>query len=164
MHAHSRPSFSSRIGNDRAAARVYLPNPPQLPLDWHWQQSCAAAALIAANSNHWRKILVICAKIFAPDDDWRNFLQQRLFSQVALEIAATRLTTDSGIALIAGNEAASQLNIATDAGQQLTGAPGIQRLDQWRWKVPYLDYRQFPNASILLLRQALHSPHKKRRD
>ncbi|GAB1101249.1 MAG: hypothetical protein Sw2LagPseu_28150 [Shewanella algae] len=156
MHAHSTPSFPLRIGNDLAKARVYLPNPPTLPLDWHWQQSDAAAALIAANSNHWRKILVICAKIFAPDDDWRSFLQQRLFSQVALEIAATRLATDSGIALISGNEAADKLNIADDAGQKLTGAPGIQRLDQWRWKVPYLDYRQFPNASILLLRQALH--------
>ncbi|GAB1081446.1 TPA: hypothetical protein VGT13_000793 [Shewanella algae] len=156
MHAHSTPSFPLRIGNDLAKARVYLPNPPTLPLDWHWQQSDAAAALIAANSNHWRKILVICAKIFAPDDDWRSFLQQGLFSQVALEIAATRLATDSGIALIAGNEAAGKLNIAGDAGQELTGAPGVQRLDQWRWKVPYLDYRQFPNASILLLRQALH--------
>ncbi|MEL4401361.1 hypothetical protein AAEJ42_13885 [Shewanella algae] len=156
MHAHSTPSFPLRIGNDLAKARVYLPNPPTLPLDWHWQQSDAAAALIAANSNHWRKILVICAKIFAPDDDWRSFLQQGLFSQVALEIGATELVTDSGIALIAGNEAADKLNIADDAGQELTGSPGIQRLDQWRWKVPYLDYRQFPNASILLLRQALH--------
>ncbi|WP_335916302.1 DUF6942 family protein [Shewanella algae] len=156
MHAHSTPSFPLRIGNDLAKARAYLPNPPTLPLDWHWQQSDAAAALIAANSNHWRKILVICAKIFAPDDDWRSFLQQGLFSQVALEIGATELVTDSGIALIAGNEAADKLNIADDAGQELTGAPGIQRLDQWRWKVPYLDYRQFPNASILLLRQALH--------
>ncbi|QWL04000.1 DUF6942 family protein [Shewanella indica] len=76
MHAHSTPSFPSRIGNDLAKARVYLPNSPTLPLDWHWQQNDAAAALIAANSNHWRKILVICAKIFAPDDDWRSFLQQ----------------------------------------------------------------------------------------
>ncbi|QWL07723.1 hypothetical protein JV202_08775 [Shewanella algae] len=66
------------------------------------------------------------------------------------------MATDSGIALIAGNEAADKLNIADDAGQELTGASGVQRLDQWRWKVPYLDYRQFPNASILLLRQALH--------
>lgn len=155
MHAHSTPSFPLRIGNVLAKARVYLPNPPTLPLDWHWQQSGAAAALIAANSNHWRKILVICAKIFTPDDDWRSFLQRGLFSQVALEIGATELVTDSGIALIAGNEAAGKLNIASDAGQRLNGAPGIQRLDQWRWKVPYLDYRQFPNASILLLRQAL---------
>ena len=49
-----------------------------------------AGALVAVNSNHWRKIVTLLAKVASPvADDWRNFRDKALFQHTALCFAPT---------------------------------------------------------------------------
>ncbi|MFQ6371154.1 DUF6942 family protein [Shewanella sp. YIC-542] len=143
------------IGNPQAAHIIYLPHSPLLPPNWHWQQADACAAILQANSNHWRKILVIAAKIFSSDDNWRQFLHGGLLREVCLYTEAHSQRPVAGIQLFSGQAVCHALALEEHRATPLASCPKLCRLSANAWLVPYLDYRQFPNWMIALLRQQL---------
>ncbi|GGY90225.1 hypothetical protein GCM10007169_04220 [Shewanella fodinae] len=144
-----------KIGNPEAQHLIYLPHSPVIPTHWSWQQTDAAEALISANSNHWRKIMVIAAKIFSPDENWRSYLQAKLFWELCLYTEPSKQLPVEGIQLICGKAAGEMLKINAHDAIPLLSEPKLQRLNEKTWLVPYLDYRQFPNRMIALLRLAI---------
>ncbi|MCL1076470.1 DUF6942 family protein [Shewanella dokdonensis] len=143
------------IGNPAAQNLIYLPHSPIIPDHWSWQQSDAVETLISANSNHWRKIMVIAAKIFSPDEDWRHFLYSDLLWKLCLCTEPSAQQPVDGIQLISGKAASDMLNVSTLKATPLLLEPKLQQLNAKTWLVPYLDYRQFPDRMIALLRQAI---------
>ncbi|TCN83613.1 DUF6942 family protein [Shewanella fodinae] len=146
-----------KIGNPEAQHLIYLPHSPVVPTHWGWQQTDAAEALINANSNHWRKIMVIAAKIFSPDENWRDYLQAKLFWELCLYTEPSEQLAVEGIQLICGKAAGEMLKINAHDAIPLLSEPKLLRLNEKTWLVPYLDYRQFPNRMIALLRLAICS-------
>lgn len=126
---------------------LYLPNPPQ----WDDHQPLDLAALIAANGNHWRKILTIFAKLRSPDGDWRAYRDQQLLKSTELISFEDRLTdAPQAIHLIAGKASWERLGLKSRAFEPLDGDRLYQ---QGRiFLTPYPDYRQFPNQLIDTLR------------
>ena len=57
------------LGSHTPQLTLYLPHRPN-GLDVLVEQP-SATALVAQNSNHWRKIVTLMAKVCAPDDDWK---------------------------------------------------------------------------------------------
>ncbi|WP_133181399.1 DUF6942 family protein [Shewanella decolorationis] len=103
------------IGPAAAPYAFYLPNPPLMPEDWHWDQDNAIAELIALNGNHWRKIFTIMAKICAPSEDWRNYRDNLLLTEQMLLIGARALSPYANIHIVCGQTAATALGIAANS-------------------------------------------------
>ncbi|QSX35109.1 hypothetical protein JYB87_07820 [Shewanella avicenniae] len=142
------------IGNPTAVCCVYLPHSPIIPPDWHWQQTAAMQQLLESNSNHWRKIFVISAKIFTPNlADWRGFLQQQLLQIVCFYADETILNQHASIELFSGKEIVNRLFARSP--QIMDNGEKIVNLSNGQWQLPYFDYRQFPNALITEFRQCL---------
>lgn len=167
------------IGPAAATYAFYLPNPPLVPEDWHWEQDNAIAELIALNGNHWRKIFTIMAKICAHGEDWRHYRNNLLLKKhQMLLIGADSLSPHASFHLVCGQAAATSFgiavdsNIATDAQQtalQLLHASqgklqDVTTIMQGQYPyanhvllTPYLDYRQYSNALIALTRSHLQT-------
>uniref|UniRef100_Q0HUA1 Uncharacterized protein n=1 Tax=Shewanella sp. (strain MR-7) TaxID=60481 RepID=Q0HUA1_SHESR len=163
------------IGPAAATYAFYLPNPPLVPEDWHWEQDNAIAELIALNGNHWRKIFTIMAKICASSEDWRNYRDNLLLKQQQmLLIGANALSPHANIHIVCGQAAATALGIAVDSNIASTGQQAAQQLlqaSQGKLQdittisphsscvllTPYLDYRQYSNALIALTRHHLQA-------
>ncbi|MDF0535481.1 hypothetical protein KDN34_07840 [Shewanella yunxiaonensis] len=143
------------LGDPQAPNIIYLPHSPVVPEQWHWQQRDAATEIIGVNSNHWRKILVIAAKIFAPTDDWKSFLQNNLFNIVCLVTEPIAWYPSTGTQLISGKEVCASLGVKVDTAVPLANAACLRQLRQNIWLVPYLDYRQFSNQTVEQLRLQL---------
>ncbi|MFM2483064.1 DUF6942 family protein [Celerinatantimonas sp. YJH-8] len=106
--------------------------------------------LIKQNGNHWRKILVIWAKLCAPDQHWRDYLYEQLLNEQQIVIGSRQLS------------AASQHFIAGKANWLQFGFHLDLALPNYHWQppfclVPYPDYRQFPNRLIAAIRQDLQA-------
>ncbi|MEL4281577.1 MULTISPECIES: DUF6942 family protein [Shewanella] len=168
------------IGPATATYAFYLPNPPLMPEDWHWEQDNAIAELIALNGNHWRKIFTIMAKICAPSEDWRDYRDNLLLKQQQmLLIGANALSPHANIHIVCGQAAATALgiaaesHIATDALQttkqqlmqdsqaKLQDVTAVLQSQSRHLScvllTPYLDYRQYSNALIALTRNHLQA-------
>ncbi|MFB2732808.1 DUF6942 family protein [Shewanella mangrovisoli] len=168
------------IGPAAATYAFYLPNPPLLPEDWHWEQDNAIAELIALNGNHWRKIFTIMAKFCAPGEDWRDYRDNLLLKQrQMLLIGANTLSPHAKIHIVCGQAAATALGIAADNHiatdalqtteqqlmhdsqgklQDVTAMMQSQSpLSSCVLLTPYLDYRQYSNALIALTRNHLQA-------
>ncbi|MFB2647533.1 DUF6942 family protein [Shewanella mangrovisoli] len=171
------------IGPAAATYAFYLPNPPLLPDDWHWEQDNAIAELIALNGNHWRKIFTIMAKICAPSEDWRDYRDNLLLKQQQmLLIGANALSPHANIHIVCGQAAATALGIAADSHiatdalqtteQQLMQDSQAKLQDVTAMMqsqsghsscvllTPYLDYRQYSNALIALTRNHLQAKQR----
>lgn len=118
--------------------------------------SPTARALTAANSNHWRKIVTLLAKLASPvADDWRTFRDDGLFRHTALCFAPT-LTDGPGWHWIGGQDNLERFATLTHQAQPWVGHPDI-RIDPGRRLLltPYPDYRQISNARVNQIRSAL---------
>lgn len=154
----------------------YLPNPPKLPagID-NYQQLCQLTdcvdLLIQTNGNHWRKILVILAKLGAglelkrmpSEKEWKHFRDHKLLITAAINISFEHsLAKHDGIHLIASQQHwphfinAHNLNAAETLSthkkaivlHQDKQLPCYFISDEKKLFAPYLDYRQFPNRLI----------------
>jgi hypothetical protein len=112
-------------------------------------------SILAHNNNNWRKILTIFAKLTAPNDDWREYLQQQLLLEQQINLG-TQLVKNTQWHLIAGkkNWPRFEPNLINAFSQEtkkhfFTVANRIY--------APYPDYRQFPNALVEKCRQHLLS-------
>ncbi|MEZ9822906.1 hypothetical protein AB4238_20160 [Shewanella sp. 10N.286.45.A1] len=146
------------IGTEHANTCFYLPTPPKLPEKWHHLAPGATQALVELNGNHWRKILTIMAKIVVNDKDWRQYRDQYLLKcDESIAIGANNLSNVAQRHIICGKESADVLNLDSTEfiAIGLQGPSLLKHPDQNIYLCPYLDYRQFPNTQIDLLRLAL---------
>lgn len=141
------------IGSTSADTCFYLPTAPIIPSKWHYTQLDAIEQLISLNGNHWRKILVIMAKITAPDTDWRHHMPQLLTQGNHIMFGATALKRNAQHHFVCGQQSAKSLNLPI-----LDQNPKIKVLNHDKhmiYLLPYLDYRQCPNHVIADLRSKL---------
>ncbi|WP_250464127.1 DUF6942 family protein [Microbulbifer litoralis] len=115
-----------------------------------------ARALVAANSNHWRKIVTLLAKIASPDaDDWRRFRDEELFRRAAL-CFAPELVNTTAWHWIGGMDNLRRFSALQHRAQPLADSPGVSiDPDRRLLLTPYPDYRQLSNALVSRIRSAL---------
>ncbi|RTR36495.1 hypothetical protein EKG38_23810 [Shewanella canadensis] len=152
-----RPIINN-LGSPSAKFCFYLPTPPVMPQNWHHNHLGAVAQLIELNGNHWRKILTIMAKITAPDDNWKHYRDTQLLKQdEQILVGASHLSSLVEWHFIVGgvsqklleSETREKLFIPLDSEEKL-------HFDGERiLKVPYLDYRQYPNRLIEVTREQI---------
>ncbi|WP_290702763.1 hypothetical protein [Amphritea sp.] len=142
-----------QLGNTKQASTLlYLPTPPTVdamkPLDY--------ASLCELNGNHWRKILIILAKLQCPDEDWRSYRDQQLLRQREAIIFGDQLLPGKQLHIVAGK--ASWERVGLDPEQFLPLEESNRLLQQGNIILtPYPDYRQFPNHLIERLRPIIHA-------
>ncbi|WP_417224621.1 DUF6942 family protein [Amphritea sp.] len=144
----SAPLTGQALGNtDSATTLLYLPTPPlidpQQPLDYD--------RLCSLNGNHWRKILIILAKLQSSDTHWREYRDQQLLQQHEAICFSEQLLEHSQnpqrLHIVAGK--ANWQRLGFDP-QQFIALDDNSRLFQRDNIIltPYPDYRQFPNQLI----------------
>jgi hypothetical protein len=142
-----------QLGNTKQASTLlYLPTPPTVdakkPLDY--------ASLCKLNGNHWRKILIILAKLQCPNEDWRSYRDHQLLQQREAIIFKDQLLPGTQLHIIAGK--ASWERLGLDPEQFLPLEESSRLLQQGNIILtPYPDYRQFPNHLIERLRPLIHT-------
>lgn len=148
------------LGPSQAPLRLYLPTPPVLENGWQSYDDT-----VRLNGNHWRKILIILAKLSCGESDWRVHRDKQLLQQECIDFADQ--LSPAAIHLIAGK--ASWERVRDTAGQPLIftdNSPaehGFKMLDTqgklWQREnillTPYPDYRQFPNQLIETARSVI---------
>ncbi|QYJ99019.1 hypothetical protein K0J45_07400 [Shewanella alkalitolerans] len=154
------------LGLDGAKRCFYLPTPPLLPADWQDAQPAdlnkadseitslnigSLESLIALNGNNWRKILVIMAKLSAPDDDWRGYMDKLLQRDEQIRFGADTLSPQAKEHYVCGQQSAIALGL-TPLNEPKTFTHQQENGNQI-YLLPYLDYRQCPNALIADLRE-----------
>lgn len=145
-----------RLGNDSPHLALYLPHRPnnlaQL-LD-----TPSAEALMAANSNHWRKVITLLAKVASPvADDWRQFRDNALFRHTAL-CFAPELHPAAHWHWIGGKENLQRFEPLSYNAKPLADCPDVAVDRELRLLLtPYPDYRQLSNAVVGHIRAALSS-------
>jgi len=133
---------------------LYLPHRPnglaQLA------QAPSAPALVAANSNHWRKIINLLAKIASPvANDWRQFRDAALFQHTALCFAPA-LSESATWHWIGGKDNLLRFNELSHQAQPLASSPSVAiDPDRHLLLTPYPDYRQLSNEVVRHIRCAL---------
>ncbi len=154
------------LGQDGAKRCFYLPTPPLLPADWQLAQPAdlnkadseitslnigSLESLIALNGNNWRKILVIMAKLSAPDDDWRGYMHKLLKNDEQIRFGADTLSPQAKEHYVCGQQSAIALGLTPL--NEPKAFKHQQENNNQIYLLPYLDYRQCPNALIADLRK-----------
>ncbi|WP_102528406.1 hypothetical protein [Shewanella sp. 10N.286.51.B7] len=170
---------STCIGNKNTDIAFYLPNPPTLPANIHYDNPHFIKQIIELNGNHWRKIVTIMAKIIAHSDSadaWREcredlFLPSPQKLTVKLLINHTTLNPDAKVHIICGQQALEELQQHAlskaeslnnfDINQAILHAKPIdekQKIMAHKQVLitPYLDYRQFSNQQISVVRDYIN--------
>ena len=153
------------LGNCSASLRLFIGNRPALPDRLKRNavtalQSDEMAALIAANSNHWRKIFNLYAKLsfalFANTQtpSWQHYRDQKLLQadskQALLFSGWSMALTDAPVVnLICGKGYADTLGVLENAEDLGDGffLPPVKRT----LITPYFDYRALSNAKLAWL-------------
>lgn len=151
MNNMSPPDY---LGTPGPRMVLYLPHRPTALEQLVLQPS--AQALVDANSNHWRKIVNLLAKIASPEaDGWRQFRDDALFQHTALCFSPT-LVSGTTWHWIGGKENVQRFADVEMDREPLTGAPDVA-IDYGRRLLitPYPDYRQLNNALVAAIRLAL---------
>ncbi|SFM33662.1 DUF6942 family protein [Marinobacter zhejiangensis] len=142
------------LGSSQPRLVLYLPHRPD-----HAEQLAlcpSAQALIAANSNHWRKIITLLAKVACPvADDWRGFRDNELFLRTALNFS-DQLRPGDHWHWIGGKDNLQRFTTLEHRAQPLATAPAVAiDPDQRLLLTPYPDYRQLSNHTVAVIREAL---------
>ncbi len=142
------------LGAARPTLILYLPHRPN-GLE-RLQQYPDAAELIAANSNHWRKIVNLLAKVACPiTQEWRHYRDTSLFQENALSFAPA-LANGECWHWIGGKDNLLRFTGLQHRARLLGGAPGVSVDAERRLLLtPYPDYRQLSNAVVAQLRLSL---------
>ena len=148
------PTFNC-LGTDTPSLVLYLPHRPQ-GLD-QLVNTPDAKLLMENNSNHWRKIVTLLAKVASPDEDWRRFRDSDLFQHTTLcfgEALVDRTTWH----WIGGKDNLQRFNLDGLNAQPLPDARDIA-IDRKKriLLTPYPDYRQISNTRVSQIRAALYS-------
>jgi len=144
------------LGAARPTLILYLPHRPNGLA--RLQQRPDATALVAANSNHWRKIVNLLAKVASPvAEDWRCFRDTSLFQNTALCFAPA-LSGGEGWHWIGGKDNLQRFAGLEHNARPLERAPGVA-VDTGRRLLltPYPDYRQLSNDLVAQVRLSLEA-------
>ncbi len=148
-------SAHQRLGSSTPRLTLYIPH---LPIGLESYVSApSVTTLLAQNSNHWRKIVTLAAKVAAPTGDWRHFRDHSFFEQVALVFSPT-LEENCGWHWIGGGENRARFSLDSQCGDPLplSGADDLFIIPNRKILLsPYPDYRQLSNQKVELIRQAL---------
>lgn len=142
-----------RLGTTDPRLTIYIPH---LPAGMEQLiEHTSVTALLACNSNHWRKIITLGAKVAAPDPEWQQFRDLHFFKQVALVFSPT-LENSPGWHWIGGKDNQSRFGLNSEECLQPTHASDLF-IDPVRRLLltPYPDYRQLSNLKVGLIREAL---------
>ena len=141
------------LGPPQPALILYLPHRPEI-LD-QLVKTPDAGLLMKNNSNHWRKIVTLLAKVASPQLEWRSFRDNALFEHTAMCFSA-RLREIPAWHWIGGKDNLQRFTIEGLNAKPLTNAPEIA-LDAEKkiLLTPYPDYRQLSNATVDEIRRAL---------
>lgn len=142
------------IGSPSPLLVLYLPHRPNGLAQL--METPSAQALIEANSNHWRKIVTLLAKVASPvADDWRGFRDDGLFRHTAL-CFAPELLSDATWHWIGGRDNLQRFNGLRHSARPLAGRPEVSvDPDKRLLLTPYPDYRQLSNAVVASIRSTL---------
>lgn len=148
------PPQPDYLGTLQPRLVLYLPHRPNGMEQLVTRPS--ARVLVSLNSNHWRKIVTLLAKIASPEaDDWRDFRDEALFDHTALCFEPVLKHTPAWH-WIGGKE--NQQRFAglnpqiqsPSAAPEISVDPAIPLL-----LTPYPDYRQLSNRIVSTIRQVL---------
>ncbi|MDC0661425.1 DUF6942 family protein [Marinobacter sp. SS21] len=145
---------SDCLGASQPRLALYLPHRPNgLP---QLEDDLSAQALMATNSNHWRKIVSLLAKIVSPTaDDWRQFRDDRLFQHTSLCFAPA-LSNCADWHWIGGKDNLRRFEGLIHQAQPLTVSASVAiDFNQRLLLTPYPDYRQLSNEVVGHIRAAL---------
>ncbi|MBB3060514.1 DUF6942 family protein [Microbulbifer rhizosphaerae] len=148
-----RPDY---LGASRPRLILYLPHRPDGLMQL--LDAPTAQVLVTANSNHWRKIVTLLAKIGSPvADDWRRFRDEDLFRQTAL-CFAPRLSGIPTWHWIGGRDNLQRFEGLHHRARPFADSPDVSiDPDKRLLLTPYPDYRQLSNALVNHIRSALDS-------
>lgn len=142
------------LGAPCARLILYLPHRPE-GSEAGWRVP-TAQGIIAVNSNHWRKILTLLAKVASPvAGQWRGFRDSELFVETAL-CFQPELQRGDRWHWIAGQANLQRFARVEQGG--LTHPEDSQIAVDVRRKLllsPYPDYRQLSNARVARIRGML---------
>ncbi|BES70112.1 hypothetical protein RE428_11300 [Marinobacter nanhaiticus D15-8W] len=146
----------SRLGPDFPRVTLYLPHRPRGLIQLI--ENPNAHALLSLNSNHWRKIVTLLAKIASPvADGWRQFRDQDLFRDTALGFSP-ELDEGSHWHWIGGKENLQRFgHLHHDAQPLVDQSEVLIDPDKRLLLTPYPDYRQLSNTMVDRIRVALES-------
>ncbi|WP_226704396.1 DUF6942 family protein [Microbulbifer elongatus] len=141
------------LGSPQPSLILYLPHRPEGL--GQLVKTPDAGLLMENNSNHWRKIVTLLAKVASPQQEWRGFRDNALFEHTALCFSA-RLREMPGWHWIGGKDNLQRFNIEGLNAKPLKEAPEVA-LDTEKHILltPYPDYRQLSNATVDEIRKAL---------
>ncbi len=142
------------LGSSQPRIVLYLPHRPNGLAEFHHDPS--AQALIAANSNHWRKIVTLLAKIASPvADEWRSFRDQALFRHTALCFAPKQVAGPCWH-WIGGKDNLQRFQSLTHKARPLGEVPEVSvDVEKRLLLTPYPDYRQLSNRLVTQVRHTL---------
>ncbi|QKX18041.1 hypothetical protein [Microbulbifer sp. YPW1] len=141
------------LGTSAPSMVLYLPHRPN-GLD-RLVRTPDARLLMDGNSNHWRKIVTLLAKVACPDEDWRGFRDEALFQHTAL-CFAPRLIDGATWHWIGGKENLLRFGLEVSNAEALPDAPDVAiDIENRILLTPYPDYRQLSNATVSQIRTAL---------
>lgn len=148
------PEEMEYLGAAHPRMVLYLPHRPNNLTTL--AKTPSAQTLISANSNHWRKIVTLLAKVASPvAEEWRNFRDETLFTEVALCFTPQLINTTTWH-WIGGKDNLQRFEDLSRLGQPLAGEPDILIAPDKRLLLtPYPDYRQLSNAKVGTIRAVL---------
>lgn len=146
------------IGTATPRLVLYLPHKPNALEELLRQPD--ATTLIRNNSNHWRKIVTLLAKIGSLElEDWRSFRDKTLFGRCAICFSASLADTKSETwHWIGGKENLQRFEIHGLHTEPLQETTEVSiDIKKRILLTPYPDYRQLNNATVNKIRAALAS-------
>lgn len=146
----SNPDY---LGSPTPSIVLYLPHRPN-GLEQLTREP-DAGLLMDRNSNHWRKIVTLLAKVASPDEEWRSFRDDALFQHTAL-CFAPRLMDVNAWHWIGGKDNLQRFNIDGLHPVPLRDSPAVAIDNEKQILLtPYPDYRQLNNATVSQIRTVL---------
>ena len=146
------------IGRATPRLVLYLPHRPKAFVEL--TQTPCVETLLSNNSNHWRKIITILAKVCGPDcDDWRSFRDKVLFDDSALSSASNlHANLKSTWHWVGGKENLQRFTGLEHSALPLKDCKQVSIDPAKRLLLtPYPDYRQLNNSTISAIRTTLSS-------
>ena len=142
------------LGATEPRLALYLPHRPNGLAGFVEHPS--AEPLVTANSNHWRKIVTLLAKIASPAaGDWRCFKDEELFRVTAL-CFSPKLSGTSSWHWIGGKDNLDRFDQLHHHALRLADCPDVSiDPDKCLLLTPYPDYRQLSNVLVVHIRAAL---------
>lgn len=145
---------SDRLGSAQPRLILYLPHRPEAMEQLVLAPS--ASRLVEANSNHWRKIVNLLAKVASPEaTDWRRFRDEALFQYTTLCFAPELVDTHAWH-WIGGKENLQRFTHLAAEAKPLPNCPAVSvDISKRLLLTPYPDYRQLNNTLVAAMRSAL---------